>query len=597
MKSVAVLLLLTLIAVDVAIVSSIPRHVNPANVPEEPLFGSYVALLYAKIFNSIGALNLSEAEHLRHVVAEIYLPQNIRYIFERLNEIIDEMINNINTTRCMLSQTRKFIDRGDYIDARILLNAAAKNVIKLKALYDELENVVSRITALGVPKAILLNLQDVAKAIDELEYLVKKYSEILTHRKIIATMISLRVWPSVVWVGESVHVVGTLETVDGIPLANRAVLIHLGGDTHVVSTSSNGSFRFTTVVRVYSNIVKVYAEYVPRNGDKALYSYSRSSTLYIHVLYLKPKLRIQLSKHLVAPGDTVLVKIFSEPPTRIKLVTPFGTRIIGPCSNGTCSITLRVPWNVSEGLYRIKAIALPHGIYGPSSSIAVFRVRRFSPGVKVGIPSVMLTGFTYTIQIRVVPASIVKVYWIKGEIVFRGTDFVKHVSIPYNYMSSTCIFRIFIQPMDPRYKDVVVVKVVKVYNIFSIAMLAAPVPIALYYAYRTIVLSAFVKRGEVRKRRETPHEELVMIDSVGTAFSKVVDIVARIYGVVLEKSDTLREYLLKLRGKVPSSMYSLLNSIVKLMELYLYGRPEKREGIASRIIELARWLLRSLKGG
>ncbi len=598
------LLLLALVLVLLALATSaapailMPRHVDPASTPEEPLFGLNIALLYYELLGKIGELNITGAASVREVLREVYIPENLRYVFSRFNELLDKVMSKMNETHTTISYAYKLIESGMYFEAEKALVNASREIPVLRALYGELVDAAREVVRAGLPRELLDRLSRVSEAIDKLDEMIRRAFELLRRVVAVGTKIVLSVEPETVYVGEEVRVWGVLEAVNGTPLAGKVVSVYFGNTVVKAQTSKEGFFNASYRVREYVRQLRVYAEYVPVGADKYVYSYSRSPEFYVNVLFFTPELQLTLDKSRVLPTEGISVVVKSMPGLVVHIKTPFGEHTVETNSTGEASLVFVVPGSAEEGVYRVVAETEPVGIYGPASAAALFTVYRLEPRVSVELPSNIVTGFKYRAKISVEPASRVTVVLPSGVLVLQGSVVEFDFTVPHFYESSKCRVEVSVEPLDPRYKKTKLIAEIPVYNTTSIVMLAAIFSVAAYYAIKTLKMRARrVSGAPVAPPAAQPAYVSAAVDPAIRAFALVVGAIARLYGVLLEKSETLREYVRKLAGKLPQQLYELIKRLVRLVEIVLYGRPEASKAASSKAEEAAREAAEMLGGG
>ncbi|MEM2185216.1 MAG: hypothetical protein QXO99_08095, partial [Candidatus Methanomethylicia archaeon] len=79
-------------------------------------------------------------------------------------------------------------------------------------------------------------------------------------------------------------------------------------------------------------------------------------------------------------------------------------------------------------------------------------------------------------------------------------------------------------------------------------------------------------------------------------FYDLIDLIRVLFGVVIKASDTIREYLSKLKPIIPQKLFNVLNRVLMGYEEAIYGEP-KGEGSEGKVIEGFRELMDRLRGG
>lgn len=378
-----------------------PRHIDPSNAHEEGPSPTELLILYMSVADSISKYDFSSAKNNLSLISNVYVPENLKYIIDRFNNLINDLIGYENNTRNCISSAEKAINKSNISLAKKLISEGILNLTKAKIIYDELSTVARDLTSLGIPLQKLDTiLSRISDSLDKLEReLLSLKNSLEKLGNLAETFLQITVNPHNITVGDTITIQGYLVDEWNNPLANRSIIIHIGGTSLETLTDVNGSFTIRREINIYERIVKVYAEYVPRGSDYNKYKYSRSNIVYLTIYFIKPSIILELYNKSVLPGDTIFLHIKTLPNLQLIVQTPFTKELKLSSSNGSVTLSFQVPLNTSEGTYAVSVKSLPNDSIGPAYAKAYFKVYKLDPDVVVDAPKYVLTGIPYTINV------------------------------------------------------------------------------------------------------------------------------------------------------------------------------------------------------
>jgi len=298
----------------------------------------------------------------------------------------------------------------------------------------------------------------------------------------------------------------------------------------------------------------------------------------------------------VKPLDNVTLRIETEPWAKLRVTSRLVNTTLESNGDGLAVLRFRVEPGVGEGVYTVLVAVEPRGLMGPASQTVKVTVERVEPNVLVEAPSYAIAGLKLEARVYVNVSSRVTLC-IEGVKCSTsvGLEVRESLGIPVGYVGSSLKLVIRVEPLSPSYRPVERVLEVRVLNplvaIPAIALVASTPWLASRWIKSKRVVTIVVE-GPVGAQAEAQQME----GRGGGILWELAETIRRLYGVAMRGSDTLREYLAKLRV-LPASIYRVLEEAFTALERALYGRPELAEQFKARALELLRRVLEALRGG
>lgn len=580
------LLALTLIAIPIT-----QRHVDPGSIGEKPPLG--LDSLYLVALSSVGELNLEKANEILGAIEESSIPANLRYVAGRVNVLLNDIMGALNDTRSSLEDARSLVDKGDYLGAESSLSRAEVRLGDARVAYESLVEASSRVGVLGVRVTLFQReLSKINSLINNLSMEIEALRDELREvsSRALETRILVQVNTSRVTVLENVEVTGTLESLEG-PLANRSVVVHVGSSVVRTTTDYNGFFKVVARVADYVDKVRVYAEYVPVGGDKYRYRYSRSNEVTLEVFYVKPRLEIEPMEVKVKPLDKVTLTVKTEPHVAIVVSSKLVNTTMSSNNMGVALLELTVDPSVGDGVYPLTFSVKPRDLVGPAKATARVIVERDKPTITVDKPSYVIAGVPFEVTVRANTTSFV-IACAEGVICSSGLGEVAKLKlrVPLSYLASSIRLHVRVEPQNPGYKLVEEVWEIRVFN-----------PLVAILAFGVVGVLAVPLALRLRAREVIKVEEPIKppgvtpTKTVEDPLLELAEIAGKLYGVTLRGSDTLREYLYKLRV-LPRHVYEILEQALLAFERALYGKPEFSQQLRLKALELLKKAIEILRG-
>lgn len=358
-------------------------HENPENA--NGVFDEISLLLtYSRIFYMASISDYEDAQAALDEFGEIEIPEEIRYIIERYNELSKQLFTTLDKLEIILDETASLIEVNQIDKARQNLDFAETQVKQARLLLGDL---LSATDILGERLGIFLNEEstDIQKAnlrlldgLKQIQQLLDKIQQLLdnlvqlrldlieqynTVKSLQSTQLSLAVSPASVYIGEKVMISGLLLSKDE-PLAGKSIQVLLNGNpVEDLITGVNGTYSGNIILPYeYVDSMTVLTRYDPQGEDAHIYQATQSQEREITTLYYNTELNIKapavaypgipfdLSGEIIVEGDNVprTVRIFTS---EIDL-TEFEVK-------GIFRVSVSLPGGIDIGTNRITVMVEP----------------------------------------------------------------------------------------------------------------------------------------------------------------------------------------------------------------------------------------------
>ncbi|KSW10760.1 hypothetical protein CF15_08240 [Pyrodictium occultum] len=569
------LALLALLALAAAWAARPPRHVDPSTARGEGPSPLALLALYARVAEAIGSMNLSAARAGLSLAEQVYAPAGLRYTLERLNSLLDRLAAQVNETRSLLAEARRSIAVSDPGTAAKLLDKARTSLTGARVTYDELRDAARELERHGIPgRGLEEILARIGGALERLEAELRSLErEAQGLVELTPTRVNVTAEPASLAPGGILHLAGCLETAAGEPLPGRRVLVHLGPETLEAVTGPGGCYALETRLDIYMHSVPVYAEYTPQGPDRGLYRYSRSATITVHVDYVEPPLEARLARDTLAPGESTTLEIETMRGLRVVVETPFtGRQLLGPVE-GPARIQVRVPPDAAEGAYTVTVRTLPQGAIGPASVQLALRVRRLTPHVEVRAPSLLLTGLPGRLEVLTDTVSRIVVSSPEAglSLALQGRRADLELRVPHSYLGTVASIHVRVEPLSPSYRSVDEEIRVRVYNTPALVAASSPLAAAAGLLLRRGRGRGAGRGGAAGAAEPAPQQPPGSGGGIRGLYHRLLEALRKATGVEPRPSYTLREYLARIRGRLPQSIYRAVEEVFLGLERIAYG--------------------------
>ena len=610
MKKLIVSFLIVMMLASVSAMQNAPRHVNPSELPEE--YPSIVDLLsmYTIIVDKALLENFGESLRSLNESMKVHVPERVRYIYERFNELLRDVLNKLNSTRSYIDAGKLNVLLGQLEYARGNLSLATHTLAEANLTYLELRRSVSEFEKmLRIPSnQLALKLESLerllAKCLDEIRELWSRL-EALRRAGLEETQISIWANRASVWVGEIVQLSGFLRSGGGYPLEGRTISIFLdGGRIASLMTDSRGFFSMELSTKgIYRPFVKVYAEYIPSGEDVGRYKACRSGIIMIRILYDEPIIYAELSRSEAYPGQVIHVYGWVNTslgilPREIRM-SAFGETFSSNLEDdGRFGLMFRIPENVEEGVYRVRLYTEALGVIAPSEKILTILVKKIPVNVTYSVPAVVLSGGRIVVIGRVadvINSFVMPLADSKVTVNGFGNQFIAYsnedgmfavlINVPIFVMTGHSNISLLVEPPSQLYEAYMSSVEVFVINPLTIIAPSAIFVIALVYTLPMVrEIRASIARKKASEIMEEGIEEYVLeIPRRRFFYLRAVSIVGRATGVFIGAHETIREYLKRVRDSLGEA-YQIFERISMLAERELYGGERADRMIVKRLL-------------
>ncbi|MGC9202694.1 MAG: hypothetical protein ACP5HX_08520 [Thermoproteota archaeon] len=604
----SLLFLLTLVLVFSATLSLVynenfPRSVDPSQVKEEGPSPMELLSLYSSIGKFASSLDLNSAINVSTALGKVYVPQNLLYVFQRFNSLLNETLSQMNTTKYYVNLASNNISISDFKGAEKYIYNASKSLALTKVNYNELYDAFpefSRSTGIYYDKLAEV-LNDIETGINELEVSIDNLQNKIESVKprLMNIFLNVSVKPLNVTYGEEITVTGSLFYENNDTLPFREVVVHIGSKTYFAKTNFFGSYTFRYKVVDYVPRLQIYAEYIPKYSDIGMFTYAKSDTIHVCVAFITPKVNITVYPSKVKPMDNLSIFIKTIPYLKLNVLF-FNSTINGYTdSSGLFTLTnLTVPYNVSEGYYNVLVKTFPNGIIGPSGNSSKIVVYKLNPEVRIDFPSITLSGLPLQLKVftNVTSLFLISSDDINITYVNEGLNVTSDVVVPIGYLGEYIKFSIKLIPKEPWVRNWQTIVQVKVINAPALTILVILSLLLLVNYVKTLRVSSVVEKEKIAPTMPKVTMSLEELPYPARLFYELVNSIKALFGIAIKPSDTIREYLSKLSSSLPEKLFYPLSQILLKYEKAIYGGPEYGKKFIEEVAEDLKEFIKKLRG-
>jgi len=570
--------------------ATMARHVNPLELKPVTPPPRLLENMIASVLEALAKGNTREAVRLIEILNETMLPKKWRLVVEGVVADLAKLAKLVENATTLEKRIRARADLNDIAGVLEACREAGRLLANLNITYNMLVDKMNRLARLGVNVASLREkIEETVSPTQQLEQQVHKtlLETRLAQYKLHPTRLWLNATPSKAFYGEKVAVRGCLASDEG-PLPGKPIILYHDNRTRTLYTSVDGCFETTIKATTEKDYIIVYAEYVPQGRERLLYTYARSPTINIEVLRVKPILLVHVHNYTVHPGENVTVSIFSNVEEVEVVVEAFNTTQTTRLKGFLTRYTLHVPPETPAGVYNITVTVPRQGRVAEANATDRVVVVREQLNAIVHITPIALAGLD--IPVTLYTNTTVKVLVSTPWTTYTATatpnkTHTVRVYIPATYSDVFAHVRVVLDPLDPHYERYSVEYSVVVVNPLALATLLATPIIALapiLHQRQAKLAKTPAKLLKTLTRRERGRREILTYGSILERVEKTV-------GARLLPSETLREYLGRVRETLDENAYRVLERIVYVYEAILYGgHRELMRELISRVEELER---------
>ncbi|MCD6312812.1 MAG: DUF4129 domain-containing protein [Thaumarchaeota archaeon] len=608
MNKLVLLLMIALISSSI-IVPNLPRHLDPQQV--EPELPSKLGLLtlYGSVIDSVVVGDFIGASEAMEDLLKIYVPENLRYIYDRFNELLDRELQKLNETNVQLNECESELSEGLLEDAEERLEKAGRALAEAEIIQQELEDSSREVArTFGIP------FSQLSERVGKLEELIKSYRERLSllsaelgrlrEAKISDTRLMIWANCSEVLIGSGIRIEGFLLDEYGNPLEGRAISIYAERKkVKELLTRDDGGFEAVVAApQVYKPEVELFAEYVPSGADVGRFRASRSNVIVLKLTYEIPEIEASINATNLLPLEAFeifgQVKTLSgQLPDKIYL-SAFGNTISTEISeDGIFKLALRVPSSASTGAHELILYTRPSGILAPAREVLELKVYRLPVRLEVEAPKIALSGTSITLRVRVLAEGnpsgevMLRSFGSSSSIPARSGVLLLNLTAPLTAFSGIELVKLTFNPKSPIYESSSAQVEILILNPLTALV---PIAAALYLmrigfrglsSMRRIAL----EKGEVEaieKIRERAVRRAP--EGISRIYLEAVRLVEELIGVRRRSSETIREFLERVSERLGEGALAF-EELSYMAEAAIYGEVEPD-------LDLARHLLEAIRG-
>jgi len=375
-----------------------PRHRNPLEIREESFLPAALIALYAKVvaLQVSGEWDLASSQLKRSLLS--YIPEPLRYIFTRFNELIQTVGDKLKKVKEDIDACEALLKQGQIDETGEVLEGAWETLLEAERILADLDSAVDELRGkigAGAAQKLREEIAPLAELAEEYKRKIEElYREVKEGKRREATFLEISLAERKVVLGDSLEIWGSLQREKGKPLPERKVDILLEEEKILeVATGEDGKFKGRIdFPSLYKKEVRVLAFFVPQGEDEEKYYGCTSNEVLIKPIFHTPiiKATYQGPVYPVLPfkvqGELMLEgEPLRDYPVRIKVEE----KIIEVSSDeaGKFEAELSLPSGVGR-TFPLRIFTPSRKIIGPASLIMNLPISYKLPSMMVEVPSV-----------------------------------------------------------------------------------------------------------------------------------------------------------------------------------------------------------------
>jgi len=401
-----------------------PPHQDPATA--EGAMDAYSFLMYYEgILSFVSSKEYENASRLIEQLKYVYVPEDLRYVIERYNNLTLELTGVLDNLEKLLDKASALLYQYRLDEASQVLDEAGILVGKVNILLRDLEEATETLSGrLGVFAApaeskvreAYNRLQTIFQRLREL---VEEYLRLLTSIKdevteiqgeeLKQTEVTLSLNTTRIFVGGFVNASGTLRSNEE-SLLNRTVLLFLDEEPIATAiTGLDGSYHVIMKIPYrYVHTMTTKTVYTPMGDDRGFYLASLSPTVSLEVMFYETKLET------TAPGEaypglpiTVRGEVTSEDGVplgerRVKVLSDGGLLAEAETSiQGLFEIQTTLSPQTPTGERTLTIDIEPKGVYAGTSQERTLNIVKIASEIDIRVPSFVVLPAGIYIEGRV----------------------------------------------------------------------------------------------------------------------------------------------------------------------------------------------------
>lgn len=505
------------------------------------------------------------------------------------------------------SMIKAFIN-GNLTEVRVI---ALEGINETSSIYASVNSILRQVMNILPPKY----LQYIMAYNETIMNYLLKYNESFLRvlvNNYTATRIVIYTNASRITAGSSLKVIGRLLSSSGEPVINATITLLLNGNSIAITKTSNGGWFNLTIssISVYRHLINltalfnpsIYSTYLPTRGSVAVTVMFYNSTIIANA---------------TSPlwGEPVIIRGFTNGSGRL-LIIKIDSMAINATTNGLGFFNASIPtYSLKPGVYTLSIYAEPYGPYAPASLNINIAVNGLKPQIAVQAPPIMFTGVPANVVLMLKPinASGINVtLMIPGGINETVSLFNDSLKVPVKIplITGSGIYELgIVTSAKPPYSEAITYIKVAVINILQIiipTLFALLIVVALQK-----VKAASTANESLKNELKTPTikplideiKEFLLISYNSEKLNDenvktIINYVSQALTYVIQRtsikpnsSETLREYLSRVKDKLNYMEYSITEALVGIYEVSLYSYKIPGADIVKYAESLLRWLM------
>jgi len=567
----------------------------------------------------------------------ITVPDDLRYIIDRYNELVQQLMDLTETLDSKLNEAERLLDQLRVDEASEVLEDVAILVTKAELLIEDVEEATSSMAQrLGVFSAIPeLGLTEIYSRLQEviqrLNDLISRNHELLLNLRgdvenveslnLKRTELSLNLNTTRLFVGESCLASGRLFS-GGENLSNRVVMLFLDGENVADSlTDDNGMFFVTFAIPYnYVDTVNVSAVFGPVGDDRLVYFGSSSPVVVVDVLFFETLVEVSLPSDVFPGlGFTVNGRVVSDSGVGLggRFVSFYWNGdLVGEVQTGQSGefVYASIVGSDLQGQFSFGIEVDAEGVYDGVFREYVVFVKRIGTIVDVDVPSyvivpagVFVEGYVRSVSGDSLDDALVTLELSNNSVAVKSFDGGKFNGTIYMPLNLVFVgyqeLSVSVDPVEPWQDSFVKRTSVFVVNPFNIGLLSTAfisVGIVFYSRFSASRSKARRMKKEDRPSPDSKKESMKMgIEDfsvlpsrnfsgvkgrIADAYVRALRSVESYTGVSLSSDMSLREFLVIADPKLNKvSLY--FGELTFLVERLLYSdyRPHKKKALDAEL--------------
>jgi hypothetical protein len=596
-----------------------PPHQDPTTA--ESIFDAYSFLTYyANIFMLISLREYENATKLITQLKLLHIPEDLRYIIQRYNNLTLELNQILANLEKMLEEVSTLLSQYRLEEALQVMSKAGMQIgkaqILLKDLEEATETLSERLGIFSAPAESRIReaynkLQDIFQ---RLKALVDQYLKLLLNlrnatfemqkeieeEELKPTQLTLNLNKTKAFVGESIDASGIL-TSNGERLQNRTIIILLDEKLAATATTSvDGSYKATVKIPyIYVHIMTVKALYTPTGDDRGVYLASLSPQIQIQIMFYETNLEIA-APDTAHPGLSITVMgnatskdgTIGERQAKILLDDNL-LKEVKTDFQGLFEARITLNPQTTTGRHTLTVTIEPKEVYAGASKEKALNVEKIKSAISIHAPSfLILPAKTYiegNVSSKLGPIQKAKVTLKLGEseavaITSQNGEFNATIEVPLNlnYVGFQQLTAT-VEPSEPWHASAQTQLTILVINPTNIGLTSAA-----FISVGAVIYTKMVKAKPRKKKAEISEVALPLEQAKATpplkpelkfegvkgkvleAYAKAMKVVEEKTGIYIMPYMTIREYMWETKPKL-NGVAAAFADLTFLAERALYS--------------------------